>query len=411
MRYKTVKALIEHIIQTLPTADTGYCTPLCINYFKALATLLGFEAHPEHFIGDEWHEVVDFCLEAARDLNRSSEVNESGSTNGIRILNVSASRRDNPSRSATPSAASTHGQLSSFNASQPAAYPQIRDSQLEIAICLRHLISVPNVPISAKANAFATTLLTLLDSYPKVAVIQQTLFECINSLMSRIIANDVALALHIVSKTLPLFRRFWDVRDNTMKEPLLVLLSFAEGLLPRLINEDHSGNLKTELDVLVETLREDYCSRRFREQLQLDDLSPVDPISYTRSQIPLSNKTLQVRTGVFKAEQPWCLLASTAAVIAALEHATIARAKSLQTDEHDLPPKRQRLSHPTDDLFALTKSSTPSEKLYALKVLVFVFDKVGYDENALQGRLDMLLPCLSDDDGLIVSWAMFAMTT
>ena len=395
----------------MPTADAGYCTPLCKNYFKALATLLGFEAHPEHLIGDEWHEVVDFCLEAARDLNKSNDVNGSGPTNGIRTLNGSASRRDNLSRSVTPSATNANGRLSSFTASQPAAYPQIRDSQLEIALCLQHLISVPNAPIFAKANAFVTTLLDLLDSYPKVAAIQQILFECLNSLMSRIIANDVALALQIVTKTLPLFGRFWDVKDNTMKEPLLVLLSFAEVLLPRLISEDTTGNLKIEFEGVVETLREDYCSRRFREQLQLDDLSPVDPISSTLPLTPLSNKTLQIRTGAFKAEQPWCLLSSTAAVMVALEHDSIARAKLVQVDEHELPPKRRKLNHPTDDLFALTKSLTPSEKLYALKVFVFVFDMVNFDEITLQGHLDMLLPCLSDDDGSIASWAMFAMTS
>jgi len=411
LRYKTVKALMEHITQTLPTADAGYCAPLCKDYFKALVTLLEFKAHPEHFLGDEWHEIVDFCLETARDLNRWDDVADSALSNGARALQKSVSHRDILSRSATPNTMGDHGRMFSFNASQPAAYPQLRDSQLELAHCLQHLTSVPNAPLFDRAHAIVTTSVDLLVSYPKVSSIQQVLFDCINSIMSRVVAHDTKLALQLMEKILPLFRRFWDVKDHTMKEPLLVLLSYGEILLPRLISEDTTGDCKAILNALVEVLRDDYCARRHREQLQLDDLAFVDPTCCVSLQVPLSNKTLQVRMGMYKAEQPWCLISSSAAVLVVLEKDTMSREVLVNTDQTDNPPKRQRLTRPLDDIFNFIKGSVSSEKQYALQVLVFIFDNMQFDEGSVQGHLDLLLPCLSDDDGSIASWAMLVMTS
>ena len=392
LRYKTVKALVEHILQTLPTSDDSYYTPLCKDYFKALATLLGFQAHPEHFLADEWHEVVDFCLETARELNKSDDANND--SHGSRL------RRNGLSRSTTPS----------FHTSQPAAFPQIRDSQLEIVLCLQHLISVPNAPIFDKADVISTTIVDLLTSYSRVASIQQVLLECMNLIMSRMVADNMGLALQILTKMISLFRRFWDVKDNGMKESLLVLLSYAEVLLPRLILEDTTGDRKAELGALVESLREDYCTRKHRDQLQLDDLSLLNP-SCGVGAMPLGTKTLQVRMGAFKAEQPWCLVASSAAIIAELENDTIVQERLLHSNEHSLPQKRQKLTHPFGELLQFARGSEGPEKLYALQVLVFLFEMTFFDENVLKGYLEMLLPCLSEDDGSIVSWTMIVMTS
>ena len=409
LRYKTVKALIEHISQTLPTADAGYCAPLCKDYFKALANLLEYKAHPEHFLGNEWHEIVDFCIEAARDLRKSNDVGEFGFADRTRGAHVSTSRRDYPSRSTTPSTVGDHGRSSSSNASQSATYTAVRDSQVEIANCLHHLVSVSNAPICDRANVIVTCIIELLDSYPKIAAIQQLLFDCINSIISRIIADDIGLCMQLIHKILPLLRRFWDVKDNAAREPILVLLSHVEVFLPRLTSQDSTEDTRAALSALVEFLRGDYCTRRPREQLQLDDLTPIDRTRGALTQMPLCSCTLQVRAGSIKAEQPWCLIYSSAAIMVALEHETMMNERSIK-NVLEFPPKRQRLTHPLDDLFTILKESDFSEKVYALQMLVFVFDTLVIDEAPLKERLDVLLPYLSDDNGLIISWASFAMT-
>lgn len=412
LRYKTVKALVEHIIQTLPTADRGYCEPLIADYFRALAALLEYKAHPEHFLGDDWHEVVDFCVQAASDLNRPSEQVEYGLSNGVRLHNGSRSNRDGPSRSTTPSTMGVHGHKSSNNISQRVADPQLKGSDDQIVLCLQHLASVPNAPVSDRADVILATLVEMLQSYQKVSSTQQAAFECINSIMSRIVAINIDLPLQTMKRVIPLLRRFWEPKNGaaTLNDTLLAFLAYGEILLPRMISEDQTTDCHATLQALLEVLRNDYCLRRHRGQLQLDDLVLLDPSRFKSKQMPLSTRTLQVGLGGLRAESPWCLIARSAAITVALENAAIVREEPLDGDNVQ-DSKRQKLERPMDDILHHVKGSILPEKVYGLQMLVFIYDNLQFDESTLQCHLDALLPCLSENDGSIVSWAVLAMAS
>ena len=412
LRYKTVKALVEHIIQTLPTADGGYCEPLIADYFRALATLLEYKAHPEHFLGDDWHEVVDFCAQAARDLLRASELDESGMSNGSRFVNSSRSNRAGYGRSATPIAIGDYGRKSSNSVSQRAAEFHLKGSDDQIILCLQHLLSVPNAPISDRADVVLATLVEILQSYQKANSTQQAAFECINSIMSRVVSMNIDLPLQTMKRIIPLLRRFWEPKEGAaaFNDTLLAFLLYGQILLPRMISEDQTDDCNTALRALVEVLRNDYCLRRHRGQLQLDDLVLLDPSRSTSRQMPLSTRTIQVKLDGLRAESPWCLISISTAIIVALENAEIARRGPL--DEDDVQdPKRQRLEHPIDDFLHHVKGSSLPEKLYGLQMLLFLYDSLALNEAILQSHLDALLTCLSESDGSIVSWAMLAMNS
>ena len=412
LRYKTVKALVEHIIQTLPTADGAYCEPLISDYFRALATLLGYKAHPEHFLGDDWHEVVDFCVQAARDLIRPSGPDESAGSNTGRFFNGSRSIRDGHSRAATPNTIGDYGRKSSNTISQRPADFQLKGSDDQIVVCLQHLVSVPNAPVSDRADVVLATLVEMLQSYQKVSSTQQAAFDCINEVMSRIVAINIDLPLQTMKSVTPLLRRFWEPKEGAaaFNDTLLTFLSYGEILLPRIISEDQTGDYHTTLQALVDVLRNDYCSRRSRGQLQLDDVVLLDPSHFTSRQSPLSTRTIKLRLDGLKAESPWCLISRSAAMMIALENAADAREDPLDGDEtQDF--KRQRLEQPMDDILHQVKGQIPAEKLYALQILLFIYDSLPFDEGTLQRHLDTLLPCLSESDGSIVSWAMLAMTS
>ena len=412
LRYKTVKALVEHIIQTLPTADGGYCEPLIADYFRALSALLGYKAHPEHFLGDDWHEVVDFCVQAARDLIRPFETNEPTSSDRGRFLNGSRSNRDDHSRSATPSTIGEYGRKPSNSISQHAANSQLKGSDDQIVLCLQHLVSVPNAPVSDRADAVLATLVEMLQSYQKVSSAQQAAFECINFIMSRTVAINIDLPLQTMKRVTPLLQRFWEPKEGaaTFNDTLLAFLSYGEILLPRMISEDQTGDCSTALQALVDVLRNDYCSRRHRGQLQLDDVVLLDTSRFTSREMPLSTKTVQVRLDGLRAESPWCLISRSAAITVALENAAIAREEPLDGDEVQ-DTKRQRLEHPMDDMLHHVKGALLPEKLYGLQMLVLIYDSLPFEEGTLQCHLDALLPCLSESDGSIVSWAMLAITS
>ena len=411
LRYKTVKAIVKHVTQSLPTADASYCEPLLKDYLKALVTLLEHKSHPEHFLGTEWHELVDFCIDLVCDLNRTYEPHDSSIPNGIRTLRASSIRGNIYSRESTPSVFGDNGRSSGKTTLQGALHPHLRECDREVVSCLRSLASVPNAPIMDRADVLLKTLIDLLQSYSKTSTIQQSGFESINSIISRVIINDISLAVQTSEKLLPFLRRFWQSKDAILKETLLAFLTYVEILLPRMLSMDATKNCKDELNAIIEVLREDYCSRRLRERLQLEDISLPDPTSRLGQQIPLSTKVHQVRMGSMKAEHPWCLISSSAAIMVALENDTKEHEIALGIDDMHVAAKRQRLTHPVDDLLRLAKGSLLPEKQYALQALVFIYDSLNLDDNTLQGHLDVLLPYLSDDDGLLVSWAMLALTS
>ena len=422
LRYKTVKALVEHIIQTLPTADAGYCEPLCRDYLKALASLLDYTPHPEHLLRDEWEELVNFCLCILRDLSKTID------TQGARTSHLRTSNGGISSRSASPNSGADHGRRPMVNSSQPARFPILRDCQLDVALCLQCLVSVPNAPlfknlaqdpkeanefvgqISEKAHEIVTVVLSLLVSYPKVTSIQHVLLGSLIPIMYHVVTSDVQLAVSVLEELLPLFRRFWDVKDNSTKDPLLILLFYGEILLPRLVPQGSSA-VRADLDAVVELLRGDYISRREREQLQLNDLVLVD-CGYSRAcHGPLCTRSIQLRMGNIKPEQPWCLLATSAAMLVALEKQVSDDMTHVDADNVSLPRKRPKLTRPMEEVFRLIQDSKISEKLYALQLLIFIFDGMEIDESCLRKYLGMLVPYLSDDNADVVSWTMLAITS
>lgn len=411
LRYKTVKAVVEHITQTLPNADAGYLEPLLKDYLKTLATVFDYKAHPEHFLGDEWRDAVEFCIDLAGDLNRTYEPDDSGFPNGVRSHHGSNGRRGDISRASTPSSFADHGRRPGKTASQGVAYPRLRDSDREVIICLRNLTSVSNAPIMGSAQKILTTLVELLRSYPKTSSIQQPALETINTVLFCATTNDISLAIQISNKVLLLFRQLWESKDTQLKEAMLEFLSYVEVLLPRMISEDTTGDCKNALSTIVEVMRDDYCLRRYRDQLQLEDISLPDPTTRVASQVPLSTKVHELRNGSLKAEHPWCLISSSAAMMVALEVDTRACETPVDADEIQVSAKRQRLTHPLDDVLPSLKGPLLPQKLYSLQMLVHVLDSLQFEQGALQTYLDALSPCLSDNDGFVTSWAMLAMAS
>lgn len=396
LRYRTVKALLDHITQSLQTADGDYCDPLVLDYFRALATLLGYEAHLEHLSSDDWTELSEFCIVVANDLNKSSN----GSNSPSRSFGSHASR------SATPSNATGK------HASQRTAYPQLQRSNEDICLCLQRLFLVPSAPLLDKAEDVLSTLLELLQSHPHLSKIQQAIFETINSILSRIITCNIVLSLRTLTALIPLIRVCWELPkpSQSLKDSLLSILIHAEILLPHILLRDETEDCKLNIIALVDVLREQYCNRTSRTQLILDDIDLSGRSLDRQRRPPLSLSSISIRLGALKAEEPWSLLHASAALLVALEKGAKHKDDIDSSDDHGNPRKRQKLSRPLDDIVSYTKSSETSEKLYALQVLAFCFDCHQYEASILETHLELLITGVSDDDGLVASWTMLVLT-
>jgi len=410
LRYRTVRAIAEHISQSLATSDAGYCQPLVFDYFKALAGLLEYKAHVEHLTTDDWRDLTDFCLDSARDINKTTDENDSYSHNGAASRNGDNSFRSRASRSGTPSLGREQGRSFGDHVSQRPTYPILQQSNEDIVLCLQHLVSVPTAPVLDRAPVILTTLFDLLQSYPYLSKIQQAVFETISSVMSRIVVSDTALSLQTMSLLLPFIRTCWERASQTLREILLSILLQSEILLPTLLSSDSAAGSKADLSALLEISREQYCNRKHREQLHLEDMELCDQAISNKRKTPFSLTCGAVRSGAYRAEEPWTLIHVSAAICVILEKHATSGGKVEEVEELRNLPKRQKIALPLAELFQFAKGLHRHEKLYALQVLAFVFEMHEFDIGSLQTHLEMLLPGLSDDDGLVASWTMFSIT-
>ena len=407
VRYKTVKALVDHIIQTLPNTDDGYCAPLVLDYFKILRTILEFQPHPEHFPRDVWHELTDFCLEAVVDLH--SSLDDGDSDLSYRPRN-SDSFQENESRSVTPSVHVGSSRRSTQHASQRRIHNTAKPSIEDIVLCLRYLHSVPNAPISEKARSTLEALLELLRRSPNVSHTQQAIFDCLNSIMNHMVTDDTNLAQETLKSLIPLICRFWQAKPSALKDSMLISLIIGEPYFGRLMLSDASGEYRVEMQGLLEVFRDEYCKRNDRDRLQIEDLDLSYEFVFSERQSPLSLKAFRPRFGLLKAEQPWALLQISASIAWSLDQHTAVSDDEASKNEPIHVSKRRRINSAREEILGQVRASPLSERQYALQLLGFLLNSTELDKGTLQEFIEALLFCLSDGSETIVTWAMLALS-
>lgn len=407
LRFKTVKAIVGHVIQSLRRPDGTYYGPLVKDYFKTLKAILEYPPHAEHFSRAEWCELVDFSHETLQHLNDSSNVTQR-SLGFSHENSIRDPWRGGPSRQSIPGIEISYRNVISHVSSQNGS-PELRESAEDLVLCLDHLIAVPHAPILDRASVVLTTLLNLLNSSSSTSNTQQATFRCINTIISNIRIDDISLALQTFRHLLPIMQRLWNVKAPAMKDHILKLMMYGEVYLTRLISSDTEGDSKSHLRNLLEVLQQDYCKRPEREQLQLDDLL-LAKTSFVNKR-PSSTKIFALRPDTIKAEKSWYLLFVYASLVIALDSDLKTGEKTVQVDDIDNRPKRRKFTKNLDDVFQSTKSGNMTQRLFALQTLIFVVENLPLEVgDRLDWNWEVLLPCFSDDSGVVASWAMLTLT-
>ncbi|KAL8942977.1 MAG: hypothetical protein Q9216_001333 [Gyalolechia sp. 2 TL-2023] len=407
-RLKTVKALLDHVTQTLPAPSGGYCEPLVSEYFKAAKTILEHSAHLEHLSHEEWHDLADFFIQAVKDLVHSP----SDGASSIHVEDEGGSiSRGRLSRSATPSvrSASTAERRNGGLSRRP------RDGQLEapaenVILCVKHLTSASNGPVLEKAHIIVDTVIDFLSSSRHSAPVQQAAFSTLNSVLLRVCTIDVSLTLRTVSGLIPIIRQLWSIKSSTFKEQMLVPLLLGEPFLPQVISKSSEDEM-TELLNLIDVTRDEYCRRHEREQMQIDDLDLTGATMDFQKERPFSTQTLRLRFGLARAESPWSLIYVSASIIATLGRHSIALDDHAKTDSAKHATKRRKLENPIDSVLQRLRYSTLTDKLYATQIMCFLFDTVHFESCILLSYIEIFLQCVSDKNSSLCSWAMLAIAS
>ncbi|KAI4258557.1 MAG: hypothetical protein LQ352_001192 [Teloschistes flavicans] len=409
LRLKTVKALLDHITQTLPSPDGGYYEPLAAEYFKVLRTVLEFPPHPEHLTPDEWHDLTDFCIQATRDLSdRPSDNNVSLSFGDETAL----SSRERLSRSSTPNGRSIPAVRRQNNStkSQSSHSSKFRVSAEDVIQCLKHLASTSNGPILRKAQDIVGTLLDFIPTSTTNDLVQQAAFETINVVLSRTYINDVSLTLRTIENLIPVIRRCWSTKSTSLKNHMLVPLVLGSPHLPRLVSSDPERQIKALLD-LVDTMREEYCRRHARDQLQIDDLDLFDTNAHVLKERPFGIRALSLRLGMLNAESSWSLLLVTASIIVTISQRAGPKKHPVDPDAMRQVTKRRKTENAIDSLLQHVKLSALAEKICALQTLCFIFDSMQFEPSTVKTYIETILNHVSDKSSSLCSWAMLAIAS
>lgn len=396
LRHRTVKAVAEHVCQSLATPGLVYCEPLSIDYFKALAILLGHKAHVEHFVPDEWGDLARFIIQCVEDLNN---VRPSESSKPLSRTSSLFIRRQETNGTASPDDTSSLKNLT---------FPHLQSSNETILSCLRHLVSATNAPVIERSENILDVVVHLLQIYPHQSKIQQSAYEILELVLSRTLVSNLDLSARTIATCISLARKMWPRASHSQREAMLSVFIRCRLLLPQMTETSLDEELEQHVSDLLDVLKDQYSSRNAREQLTIDDI--CFPEVYMNGEQPamLRLKSTSLRSGSLKSEEPWSVIYVSAALYVVLDK-LVMYPQSLPNDHRSsTSAKRRKRSSPFLDLLQSVRTAAFAPKIYALQVISFIVDMQCLQWQIFVAYVDFLTSFLSTDDSVVLSWTILS---
>ncbi|KAI9879869.1 MAG: Serine/threonine-protein kinase tel1 [Pleopsidium flavum] len=404
LKPRTVKALVDHITQTLPTVNEGYCDPLSSDYVKSLRTIVDYQPHVEHLHKEEWCDLVDFCNEGTMLAEGSTGSSSSSPYGSQYILSGTRGR--------SGKLAGTSAKIRGDSGTQDSVNGLTKINAEELVLCLYQLTSAPNASILEKAQSILITLIDLLQSAATVGRAHQAAFATMNRILARIATNDVLLTQQTVKEVIPLIRRLWPAKSTSLRDEMLITLVYARSYILNLSKAEDGESFGAELEGLFEAVQSEYSKRAERDQLQLDDLAFLTRSRAEYKPVPLSIAGVHLRMGTTKYEQSWVIPQTIGFLVSVLAaYQTMRPENDSVADVEDSRRKRRRMVQQLDDLLRQAKNSHLTGRLCAIQVIPFVLDQTATTMEEMSRILDCLLSCISDENGTIASWAMLGIAS
>ena len=393
LKQKTVKALVDHITQTLPTSEGGFCEPLGLDYIKSLRVLVEYQPHVEHFVAEEWHNLITFCLDGIQIQQGVLGDNASSVSDGPSGLLGSASTNGSSSISTSLRFANASTTFTSHG----------KTNAEELILCLDQLLRPGRAPDLKTTRSILATLIQFLQLAATVGRAHHTVLSAFNQCFVHTSTDHIDLSRQAIGEILPLLRRLWGTKSSTLKDEMLTTLIHAQTYLEKMIQDTSDPTIYTELESLLELMQTDYSKRLDREQLQLDDVDLAVSRPPPTRHHPLRLRVMSLK-GSPRSEQSWTMLQMIAVIISILD------SRLANVPENAAPTKRRRLNQFFEDCLRQAKLSGSASRLCALQALPFVLDHRPLPEVLLETVLEQLVSSVSDDDSQIASWSMIAIT-
>ncbi|KAI5205067.1 hypothetical protein E4T39_03208 [Aureobasidium subglaciale] len=391
VRSKSIKALIDHIINNFAGSD-GLPDPiLSSDYARDLAVLLGHEPHVEHLSHDLWNTILDFCLDSIQTVcNPDSGL-------GTSILSSRSSR-------------------SHFAPSQAGANKGVLPRQAvdDLVNVLRSLISVSFAPFLKKGTRILTTMAQFLQTSQHMSKPQIDGLVVINTVLLQLRTEDIKSTKKFARDALTLTKTLWNTKLSAMKDEVLSMLVLLHPFVDVLSQDTGDELFLTDMSNLVEALKTEYTRRNLKDQLQLSSLSLQlalrQPLDGLQGQIFSLRDGQSFGENTLSAEHNWTLL-KLLSQFAVLSNPDDQRNDKRSTSPGSGPHKRQRVAHWSDELLRMLSDSNIATKVCSLQMICFVVQSVAVEEEVLGSLVEKMTPCILDDNSSVVSWAHMALAS
>lgn len=400
-RVKTVRAIIEHVTQLLPTSNGNqYCGGLTRTYFRILVALLERDEHIEQLATQDWESSLEFCL---------------------RVIGVYC--HHDPSQSSlsrTPGSSLVVKSSSRSIGSQKDGSNLTAQNVEEVMECLLYLLAASNSPIILSAESCSGVLLQFLQHASPMGTVHKMAFQALNHLLLRSYADRLSVANTIAAQVLPIVSRLWSSRNaskdnqmvNSVKEQILITLLILELHFQRMCVDgnqeivDHSAELAT-------IIRDEYAKRSVGEMLQITDLdlSMRDDEGEAATSHPLLIGEIPLRVTDAKTERNWAMVYVMGLLVrlsSGFRQAAVRPAHGSSDEDHQR--KRRRLNNVSWDLLlSELQGSDIAHHLTALQILSVTLPSYsGPIEPAMQ-VFDAVTSSMTSVHEEVACWAMIVL--
>lgn len=389
LRYKSVKAIVEHIINYSAESDGRPCLELASDYAKSLSVVLAHEPHVEHLSQDIWKQAVAFCIGTIR----------------------SACKVEGDLGSSILSARSSRSHFAPSQASNKTSLP--RQAVDDLVSALRSLTSVSFAPLVGQGPQIITAMAQFVSTSPRMGKPQVDALVTINNILLQVRTENVKFTRSFARDSLALAKSLWSTKLPALKDEVLIMLVLLHPYIDVLSQDQEDDMFSIDIVNFVETLKGEYVKRAVKDQLQLNHLtlrlSQVNPKDGLQGQIFALRDGLVVSENNLSPEHNWTLV-KFMALFAIQSHSRdtgIARRSESPGDSG--PKKRQRVTQWSDDFLRMLSDFNVTTRICSLQMISFAAQTVVIEEEILGNLVEKLAACITDDNSVVVSWAHLAL--
>lgn len=402
LRRKTLLAVIDHIIETLPGPDGDFVQPLLQDYIKALVSLLGHAPNVEllaTYGSEGWFSCVDFTLQV---INQYVQVGESDS-GPSRASPAPGTGRTMSSITSTFSSTASSTQRSSGR--------MYRSHIQDLLQCLVFLSHTSNAPLIQRTPAISSAVLQLLQLRSwGIGQLHQLAFSLINNILMLTQTEDTTQASSLAVDSIPLISSWWQARSaseddallNGVRIEMLNVIYNSHLQLEAIVKQGADSSILEHVENLSDMLWSEYSRREDRAQLQQDDLvyskHPTDNSIFSLG-------TFSLRAFNTEAEKKWAVVQMLALLEGLLWRSS---PPAVPSTEDERPRKRHRTTSSSNRLRQKLRSMDGTIQYTALQVVPYFIAYVKTNEEEALELLPILISLTSHKYNKLANWAFIA---